>query len=154
MPKSDPGNGFVNGELRETHDNHDFGTSWLADAIKEIAQDYQNTHRKNHPKAAPFAINDVSLPHGGDTRDHAGHETGLMCDVFLPKQDGTFGGIFWSSPEYDRNAARAQLKSIRRHKLFRVVFFNDPQLIDEGLCKWASGHDHHLHFEINPPVRS
>ncbi|MFN6569249.1 hypothetical protein [Dendronalium sp. ChiSLP03b] len=78
----------------------------------------------------------------------------MMCDVFLPKKNGNFGGIFWFSSEYDRDATRAILKSIRKQKLVRTVFFNDPQLITEGLCKLASGHDHHIHFEINPPVRA
>ncbi|MBD2561975.1 MULTISPECIES: glucosaminidase domain-containing protein [Nostoc] len=154
MPKSDPVNGFVNGELEDTQDNHDFGTHWLADVIKKIAQDYQNSYRNTHPTAAPFAINDVSLPHGGDTPDHHGHETGMMCDIYLPKKNRYFGGIIWSSSEYDQDAARAILKSIQKQKLVRAVFFNDQQLIKEKLCVSLSGHDNHIHFEINPPVRS
>ncbi|MCW5313470.1 muramidase (flagellum-specific) [Nostoc sp. KVJ3] len=154
MPKSDPNNGFVNGELEDTQDNHDFGTHWLADIIKIIAQDYQNSYRSTHPQAALFAINDVSLPHGGDTPDHQGHETGMMCDIYLPQKNGNFGGIVWWSSEYDREAARAILKSISKQKLVRAIFFNDQQLIQEGLCVSLSGHDNHIHFEINPPVRS
>ncbi|WP_375512516.1 glucosaminidase domain-containing protein [uncultured Nostoc sp.] len=154
MPKSDCDNGFVNGELEDIQDNHDFGTHWLADVIKKIAQDYQNSYRNTHPTAAPFAINDVSLPHGGDTPDHHGHETGMMCDVYLPKKNGNFGGIVWSSSEYDQDAARAILKSIGKQKFVRAVFFNDQQLIRERLCVSLSGHDNHIHFEINPPVRS
>ena len=154
MPKSDRNNGFVNGELEDTQDNHDFGTHWLADVIKKIAQDYQNSYRNTHPLAAPFAINDVSLPYGGDTPDHHGHETGMMCDVYLPLKNGDFGGIVWSNSRYDRDAARAILKSITNQKLVRAVFFNDQQLIKEGLCVSLNGHDNHIHFEINPPVRS
>lgn len=156
MPNSDPDNGLVNGELADIQDNHDYGTHWLADVIKEIAQDYQNSYRNTHPKAAFFAINDVSLPHGGDTPDHHGHETGMMCDVFLPKNNGTFGGIFWSSSEYDQDTTRAILKSIRKQKLVQAgaVFFNDQKLIKEGLCTAMIGHDHHIHFEINPPIKS
>ncbi|WP_066382612.1 glucosaminidase domain-containing protein [Anabaena sp. CA = ATCC 33047] len=156
MPESEPDNGFINGELAQTHDHHDFGTHWLAETIKNIAQDYQNSYRNTRPNAAPFAINDVSLPHGGDTPDHRGHETGMMCDVFLPRKNGQFGGISWTNAEYDRDATRAILKSIRQQKLVRLgaVFFNDSTLIREGLCKPLGGHDHHIHFEINPPARS
>lgn len=154
MPASDPSIGFVNQEKDETHDDHDFGTDWLAETIKKIAKDYHETHRNANPSAAPFALNDISRPHGGDTPDHAGHETGLMCDVFLPRKDGKFGGIDFTSPNFDRNAARALIKSMRKQKLVRAVFFNDPQLIREGLCSHASGHHHHIHFEINPPVRT
>lgn len=154
MPASDPTISFRNHEKDETHDDHDFGTDWLAEVIKEIAQDYHSTHRSANPGVAPFALNDVSRPHGGNTRDHAGHETGLMCDVFLPRTDGKFGGITFSSPSFDRSATRALLKSTRKQKLIRAVFFNDPQLIREGLCSHAVGHHHHIHFEINPPVRT
>jgi Mannosyl-glycoprotein endo-beta-N-acetylglucosaminidase len=154
MPKSNPQIGFINAELAQTDDQHDFGTHWLADVIKDIAEDYQNSYRRTRTNAAPFAINDVSLPHGGDTPDHQGHETGMMCDVYLPKKDGNFGGIFWTSPQYNQEAARAILQAIRKQKLVRAVFFNDQQLIKEGLCQPASGHDHHIHFEINPPLKS
>ncbi|MFO0210376.1 MAG: muramidase (flagellum-specific), partial [Pseudanabaena sp.] len=84
---------------------------------------------------------------------HAGHETGLMCDVLLPRKDGDFGGITWFRAEYDQRATRALIKSIRKNKLVRSVLFNDPALIDEGICSFASGHDNHIHFEIDPPVR-
>lgn len=154
MPPSNPSIGFVNFERDQTNDKHDFGTDWLADTILAIAKDYQASFLSTHSNAAPFAINDISLPHGGDTPDHAGHETGLMCDVFLPRKDGNFGGIHWWDESYDRSATRSLLKSMRNHKLVRAVFFNDPQLIQEKLCTRVRGHDHHIHFEINPPVRN
>lgn len=153
MPKSDPAIGFVNYERMQTNDDHDFGTSWLAQTILDVAKTYQTSYRNANPSSAPFAINDVSQPHGGDTPDHAGHETGLMCDVLLPRKDGDFGGIYWWSPEYDRDAMRALVKVMNSHKLVRAIFFNDTKLTAEGLCSFATGHDHHVHFEINPPVK-
>lgn len=153
MPASDDSIGFVNFEREDTSDEHDFGTSWLHDAILSIAKDFQTSFRASNPSAAPFAINNVSLPHGGDTPAHAGHETGLMCDVLLPRKDGDFGGITWFRAEYDQRATRALIKSIRKNKLLRSVLFNDPDLIDEGLCSHTIGHDNHIHFEIDPPVR-
>lgn len=154
MPFSDPSIGFINFERDQTNDQHDFGTDWLADTVLAIAKDYQVSYRNANPGAAPFAINDISLPHGGDTPDHAGHETGLMCDVYLPRTDGKFGGIYWWDDSYDQRATRALIKSMRKHKLIRAVFFNDPQLIQEKLCTRVEGHDHHIHFEINLPVRA
>lgn len=153
MPHSDPSIGFVNFELDQTGDNHDFGTTWLANAILSIAKDFHTNFRTAHPTTAPFAINDVSIPHGGDTPDHAGHETGLMCDVLLPRIDGDFGDVTWFTPKYDQKATRAMLQAIHRHKLVRAVFFNDSALIADGLCSYADGHDNHIHFEIDPPVR-
>lgn len=155
MPASDPTTSFRNHEKDQTHDDHDFGTDWLAKVIHEIARDYHNTHRSANPSAAHFALNDVSRPHGGHTDDHAGHETGLMCDVLLPRKGGTFGGLnWWDTSIYDQNATKAMLQSIRKQKLVRAVFFNDPDLKRLGLCTHARGHDNHIHFEINPPVRT
>lgn len=159
MPDSNSSTSFVNFEKQQTSDDHDFGTSWMADVILAIATDYHNTHAVLNPGSASFTINDVSRPQGGDTPDHAGHETGLMCDVNLPRSDGQAGGITWSSSIYDQNATRALIKSIRRQQLVRAVFFNDPTLRSEtfmgkALCAFSSGHDNHIHFEINPPVRA
>ena len=110
MPLDGPG--FVNFEAQQLNDHHDFGTSWLADTIIGAAEKYQNEFRRTKPGSAPMAINDVSLPKGGDTPQHAGHETGLACDIRLPRKDGQTGGI--ENPNtnsaYDREAARAQLQ--------------------------------------------
>jgi hypothetical protein len=150
MPKSDPSINFVNRELRDTDDKHDFGASWLFDAILEIAREYHRTS----PGSAPFTINDVSLPHGGDTKHHGGHETGLMCDVYLPRTDGRSGDIDMDSHLFDRNATRALLKAINKHPLMDTVLFNDKTLRGEGLCNFAPEHHHHIHFKISPPVRT
>jgi len=153
MPKDDQTISFKNGELAQTGDNHDFGSNWLAQAILDIAKDYHRTFRSSKPVAAPFAINDVSIPHGGDTPDHSGHETGLMCDVFLPRKDGGFGGTDIFKTTYDQVATRALLESIRKQKLVNknAIFFNDPDLISARLCAELAGHHHHIHFEISPP---
>jgi hypothetical protein len=149
MPNSNSSINFVNFERDQTDDDHDFGTSWLEEVILQIAKEYQRTSAGS----APFTINDVSRPQGGDTRDHAGHETGLMCDVNLPKKNGKAGGITWESDEFDRSATRKLIQAMRKQPLVRAVYFNDQDLIDEGLCGFSGGHDNHIHFEINPPVR-
>lgn len=154
MPESNPAIGFVNYEREDTNDNHDFGTHWLADTILAIAKDYQSNYRNSHTDAAPFVINNVSMPLGGETPAHSGHETGLMCDVLLPRKGGRYGGIEWSDAIYDRSAARALLQSIQKQKLVRLVLFNDTTLRGENLCTYSDGHNNHIHFEIDPPVRT
>ena len=149
MPNSDSRINFFNYEQAQTNDDHDFGTSWLQDVILQIAKEYHNTSSGS----APFTINDVSRPQGGDTPDHAGHETGLMCDVNLPRTDGEAGDITWESDLFDRTATRKLIRAMRKQKLVRAVYFNDSKLIDEDLCGYSSGHDNHIHFEINPPVQ-
>ncbi|MDB9314250.1 hypothetical protein PN462_14145 [Spirulina sp. CS-785/01] len=137
----------------QTTDNHDYGTSWMADTLLAAGQDYQRTYLDAHPQAAQIVINDVSIPYGGDTPDHATHETGMSCDILLPRTSGGYLLPTWQDSRYDRDAMRAILKSIRRQPLTSRILFNDPELIQEGLCLRASGHDNHAHFEIRPPGR-
>jgi hypothetical protein len=153
MPASDKAISLYNYELEDTNDDHDFGTDWLATALREIAKSYHHTFRAKNPGSAPLAINDVSRPHGGDTPDHAGHETGLMCDLLLPQKDGKVGGITFRSKEYDQRTTKALLVAIKNYSLVRKILFNDPDLIRAGWCQPAPAHDDHIHFEINPPPR-
>lgn len=154
MPQGTPDEGFFNVELTELADHHDFGTSWMAETIRETAATYRRTYLTTHPRAALLTINDVSLPRGGDTPDHAGHEAGLACDCRLPLNDGTTPpGTTFKTPRYDRAATRAMILALRSHPLFTRAFFNDPVLVGEGLCAPAPKHDNHVHFEIKPPLR-
>jgi N-acetylmuramoyl-L-alanine amidase len=157
MPAGSRAEGFFNFELTDTKDTHDFGTDWIADTIKAAGAHYRDNYLKLMPRAALFTINDVSLPHGGDTPDHDGHEAGLACDVQLPKNDGNAGGINLTIPAqkalYDRNAARGILRALWAQPQMSKIFFNDDDLIAEGLCSRLKGHDHHIHFQIKPPAR-
>lgn len=152
MPYDGPG--FTNYEATDENDQHDFGTSWLAETIRSVGAAYDGAYLQTHPDAALLTVNDVSLPEGGDTPDHAGHETGLACDLRLPRLDGGSGGIRNpnTNSAYDRDAMRAQLEALRGHRRVAQVFFNDRVLIDEGLCTHLGGHNDHVHFQISPPA--
>ncbi len=161
MPAGSGAEGFFNVELADPNDEHDFGTDWMAETIRSAGalykQDYIDT--AGGP-AALLTVNDVSLPRGGNTPDHAGHETGLGCDLRLPRTDGTApGATTWQTAGYDRAAMRAMLTALRDAEvagetLVTQVFFNDPVLIGEGLCTNEPGHDNHVHFDIQPPTRA
>lgn len=151
MPPGDESAGYVNFERADTSDTHDYGTDWMADTILDAGIWYQDNYRKAHPSAAPLTINDVSLPQGGDTPDHAGHETGTSCDCRLPRNDGNTGGITISnSGDYDQDAARAMLQAVRHQPMVTRMLFNDPDLIRERLCSRSRGHDNHMHFDVGP----
>ncbi|KYF60112.1 hypothetical protein BE04_15065 [Sorangium cellulosum] len=133
-------------------DRHDFGTDWLAAAIAGAGAAYR-THLDSHPGAAVLTINDASLPRGGPTDDHGGHETGLMADILLPRLDGRAGGgVVWESPTYDRAAMRAILRAFADQDATGFVLFNDPTLVADGLCRSYAGHDDHAHLRIVPPA--
>jgi len=146
------GLGFVNHERADLLDNHDFGTHWMDQTIRAAGADYERAHRLPNG-AAVLTVNDVSIPRGGDTPDHSGHECGLACDLRLPRTDGHAGGLLYTDPLYDRNAARAQLTALHAQPLVKRVLFNDPVLVSEGLCWRARKHDDHIHFEITPGAR-
>jgi hypothetical protein len=152
MPKGSPAEGFINHDNQQG-DNHDFGTSWMIETIQTAAQLYLNTHLSSHPNAALIQTNDLSKPRGGLTTAHKTHQTGLSCDIRLPRKDGQSGGIVFSDPQFDRDAMRAMLKAIRNQNKFAIkrIFFNDFTLITEGLCVNAPGHDNHAHIDIIPP---
>lgn len=152
MPKGSPAEGFINHDNLQGH-NHDFGTSWMIEMIQASAQLYLNTYLASHPSAALIQTNDLSKPRGGITSVHATHQTGLSCDIRLPRKDGQSGGIVYTDSQYDQDAMRAMLKAIQNQSKSAIkrLLFNDNTLIDEDLCVFARGHDDHAHIDIIPP---
>ncbi len=96
-----------------------------------------------------ISVGDVSREHGGDIPLHATHEVGLDVDIRPIRDAGdqcTWGTNFhWST--YDRAATRRLVKLIRAAAPghVKLIYFNDPVLIREGLTTWYPGHDDHLH---------
>ncbi len=109
------------------------------------------------------AVGDIGKEHGGDIAGHTTHEVGLDVDVrLIRKADNQCSlGTNWRSSAYDRAATRALIKAIRAATPghVKLIYFNDPVLIREGLTTRFSGHDDHLHirycevFHVNKPYR-
>jgi hypothetical protein len=98
------------------------------------------------------AIGDVSFEHGGDMPGHQTHERGLDVDVRIMRRDERqcqWGGNYRMAV-YDRTATRAFIKAVRAAAPghIKVIYFNDPVLIREGLTRWYAGHDDHLHVRF------
>ncbi|MGH3648418.1 MAG: penicillin-insensitive murein endopeptidase, partial [Micromonosporaceae bacterium] len=96
-------------------------------------------------------LGDVSFEHGGDIPGHASHEVGLDVDVWPIRSDSaqcTASRITWQSGAYDRAATRRLVQAIRSRAPghIKLIFFNDPVLIDEGLTRQYPNHDNHLHI--------
>lgn len=145
--------GYYNVEVAEQHDDdHDYGTDWLARTLRDAGRAYQDRYRTATPSSPPITVNDAARPRGGDTPDHAGHETGLSADLRLPRTDGGAGGITVGDEGYDRDAMRAMLRAIREQPMVSRILFNDPELVDDGLCTRHAGHDDHAHVEIAPRI--
>jgi hypothetical protein len=153
MPAGSAAAGFINDELAQENDQHDFGVSWLADTLQSAGETYRADFLQTHPHAALIHLNDISLPQGGRTPAHATHQAGLCCDIRLPRTNGSVGGITVTSAAYDRTAMRAMLSAFRQQILTSRILLNDPPLVSEDLCSTAPGHDDHVHVEIKPPAR-
>lgn len=94
---------------------------------------------------------DASFEHGGPINGHSTHQVGLDIDVWPIRTDGlqcTAGRITWQSSTYDRNATRELIKAIRAAAPghIKVIYWNDPVLIGEGLSTQLYNHDNHLHI--------
>jgi peptidoglycan hydrolase-like protein with peptidoglycan-binding domain len=95
-------------------------------------------------------LGDAGFEHGGDIPGHASHDVGLDIDIWPIRTDNaqcTAGRITWQSSTYDRAATRQLINDIRAAAPghVRLIFFNDPTLINEGLTTPLDGHDNHLH---------
>ena len=100
----------------------------------------------------PVAIGDVSFEHGGDMPGHDTHERGMDVDVRMMRRDDRqcqWGGNYRMAV-YDRSATRAFIKAVRAAAPghIKVIYFNDPVLIREGLTRWYAGHDDHVHVRF------
>jgi peptidoglycan hydrolase-like protein with peptidoglycan-binding domain len=96
------------------------------------------------------AVGDISHEHGGNIALHQTHEVGLDVDVRLIRdaRNQCTWGTNWRLASYDRAATRVLINAIRATAPghVKLIYFNDPVLIREGLTTWFSGHDDHLHI--------
>jgi peptidoglycan hydrolase-like protein with peptidoglycan-binding domain len=97
-----------------------------------------------------IAIGDIGLEHGGDIAGHVFHEQGLEIDVrpMRRTENQCRWPVNWRSSAYDRTATRDLIKAVRAMSPghVKLIWFNDPVLIREGLVRWHAGHDDHLHI--------
>jgi hypothetical protein len=96
-----------------------------------------------------IALGDVGFEHGGDIPGHETHEQGLDVDL-RPMRDAENQCSYptrYTQTAYDRSATRALIKAIRATAPghVKLIYFNDPVLIGEGLTIRYPGHDDHLH---------
>ena len=121
----------------------DWGT---AAAIAQVEAAAFRVVELGHGKVA---VGDVGYEHGGDIPGHQSHERGLDVDLRPMRRDRaqcTWGVDYrWST--YDRAATRDLVAAIRAAAPghVKLIYFNDPVLIREGITTWYTGHDDHLH---------
>jgi hypothetical protein len=121
-----------------------WGTGAAIGQIEAAARAFVKTGHGRVP------IGDISREHGGDIALHQTHEVGLDVDIrpIRDSENQCTWGTNWRLTSYDRAATRTLIKTIRAAAPghVKVIYFNDPVLIREGLTRWFSGHDDHLHI--------
>lgn len=125
--------------------NANWATAAAIAQLEKAAADFAATAQGKLP------LGDAGFEHGGDIPGHSSHEVGLDVDVWPIRTDNaqcTAGRITWQSSTYDRAATRQLVQMIRAAAPghVKLIFFNDPVLVQEGLTTQLSNHDNHLHI--------
>ena len=107
--------------------------------------------------AGPVPLGDIGFEHGGTIPGHSSHAVGLDVDIWPIRTDHaqcTAGRITWQSATYDRAATRELVRAVRDAAPghVKLIFFNDPTLIAEGLTTHWDNHDNRLHVRYCEPV--
>jgi peptidoglycan hydrolase-like protein with peptidoglycan-binding domain len=101
------------------------------------------------------AVGDIGFEHGGKIPGHDTHAVGLDVDVRLIRKSGNQCsiGTNYRSGAYDRAATRTLIRAIRAAAPghVKLIYFNDPVLIRQGLTTHFAGHDDHLHIRYCEP---
>lgn len=122
-----------------------WGTAAAMGQLEAAASSFAGTGNGRIP------VGDVSFEHGGPISGHSTHQVGLDVDVWPIRTDNgqcSAGRITWQSSTYDRAATRQLIQAIRAAAPghIKVIYWNDPQLISEGLSTQLFNHDNHLHI--------
>ncbi len=128
------------------------GTANWGTAIGHLGRQWRGPARWSRPVAGRVALGDIGLEHGGDIAGHDTHERGLDVDVRLIRKDRAQCrvGSNYRLSTYDRAGTRALIRAIRAFAPghVKLIYFNDPVLIKEGLTRRSAGHDDHLHVRF------
>jgi peptidoglycan hydrolase-like protein with peptidoglycan-binding domain len=96
------------------------------------------------------SVGDAGREHGGNIPLHMTHEVGLDVDIrpIRKHENQCTWGTNWRFSSYDRAATRILINDIRAAAPghVKLIYFNDPVLIREGLTTHFAGHDDHLHI--------
>ncbi len=122
--------------------NDDWGTANVIAQLLKVARDWY--YQVGSPR---IGISDTSREHGGYFPPHQTHRDGLDTDIRILRNDGKEASTKWYWSSYSRSLTRLLLQMLWDTGMVSRVLFNDPTLINEGLCTYYDGHDDHLHVD-------
>lgn len=129
------------------HANGDWGTAAAIAQLQNAADLFKAR------TGGKVAVGDLSFEHGGDIDLHNTHEDGLDIDMSPIRHDGrqcNNPGAHYNSSQYDRANTRRLLQAFHDAlgSHLQLIYWNDPQLIAEGLSRRYPNHDSHIHVRI------
>jgi hypothetical protein len=164
LPSSTPGGG--DGYYTLGPDFERWGQQVAIDTLQDVAREWATRH-PNHPG---IGINDISTVFGGPFGPHKSHGAGMDTDVRLMNERQTPNGVTWEigewiqqpngkkawvgtgedNPDYSRDLTRELIVMLRDTGHVKVIFFNDPVLIQEfpGFVKYSRNHHDHIHVRF------
>jgi peptidoglycan hydrolase-like protein with peptidoglycan-binding domain len=145
---------FAKTTLCDYHSGNGKAANWgTSAAIAQVEAAAALFHRRT---GLNTSLGEVSFEHGGKIAGHSTHEVGLDVDLGLIRKDGRHCrklGLDYRQGQYDRVRTRDLIKAIYEAAPGRVklIYFNDPVLIKEGLVVRYPNHSHHLHVRYCEP---
>jgi conjugal transfer mating pair stabilization protein TraG len=128
---------------RETAGADQYGTKETIDAILTIGVAWWAISL--FTTTPPIQIGDISRKGGGKFPPHGTHQRGRDVDIRPFRNDGKQSPVTYKDTVYDRETTRKLANLIKTLYPKAKILFNDPEIIKDGLTKWAKGHDNHLH---------
>ncbi len=139
FPKVADGISFNNRAV-DTH----FGKQETIDAMLRVGRLW-----KQKFPASTISIGQMSRKNGGPMPPHKSHRLGVDVDVRPMRNDlKNLPVVYTDRANYNRELTRELIRLVRATARVKLVLFNDPVLIAEGLCQHYAGHDNHLHFRF------
>ena len=140
---------FASTALCDYHSGNGKASNWATSAaVAQVEAAAALFHGRTGLKTSH---GEASLEHGGNIAGHSTHELGLDVDVGLIRRDGRHCrrlGLDYRHAQYDRARTRRLIEAIYDAAPGRVklIYFNDPVLVREGLVVSYPNHSHHLHI--------
>jgi len=126
-----------------------YGTEANWGTAAAVAQTEEAARQFFGAAGSGVAVGNIGLRFGGDIEGHITHEWGLDVDLRPIREDQAqcSVGTDWRLTSYDQAATRELVEAIRAAAPghVKLIWFNDPVLLEVGLTEYREGHDNHLH---------
>src|SRR5215217_988123 len=133
-----------------TKRNRQYGTKSTVDSLTKIGEEWY----KRNPDGPRIGVGDISKHGGGKLPPHKSHTRGIDVDIRPIRADKVEGRTTWKEASYSQKLTRELIQLMRMQADIRLIFFNDPTLVKEGLALRWPGHDNHLHVRFKEPIQT